>query len=291
MPKPIFGGGHHTQKRQTISNVKLKLGHREVELNPGHAGIQFSLDGVVKYVRPGQQADKHGVQVGDRAVTIAGKPFSAGLYNFKRGGSRPYTIVFKTKTVPSTLRSILAWADIACWRMMRAKLVFLRVTSQATIQLMMPELLALLGLVVRAAGAAIACTAAPFRISAALETAESKLTQLRSHSPELHGQVTAVEAVMAQANRGRGIGVSVGGHLVVNRGLIQRAILSLAGVAAVLWSLGDWVLGVEDKEYQALMNKMDVLNDHVHGLDRQVQTLSKMMRSVPGLVKDMQRGQ
>jgi len=163
---------------------------------------------------------------------------------------------------------------------------------------MMPDLIAFVSVLVKAAGAAIACAAAPLRISAALETAESKLAHIRSRSPELHVQVAAVEAVMAQANMGRGFGVSVGGSLVLSKGLIQKTILSLAGAAAVLGSFGDWVLGVEDKEFQALINKIDflddrvrVLDDHLHGLDRQDQHLSKMMGFVQGLVQDMHRGQ
>lgn len=119
-----------------------------------------------------------------------------------------------------------------------------------------PALVCVLRPWVRAAGLALAIAAAPLRISAALEAALAKLTKMRSHIPELHLPIGAIETVIAEQNNGRGFGVSIEGHLVISKAFMQRVILTLVGVATVLWSFAERVMGVEEVSVVSLSRQM-----------------------------------
>jgi len=90
----------------------------------------------------------------------------------------------------------------------------------------------------------------PLRLSAALASLNDGLGEVRSKAPELHAQVSAVEAMLERANGGSGWGIQICTGVVMNKEFLQtvcvRALLLSTAAAAFLDS---W-LGYENGERQ-----------------------------------------
>jgi len=92
---------------------------------------------------------------------------------------------------------------------------------------------------------------APFRLSTALDDLTERLMETRCSSPELHGQIQAVESMLRDANQGQGWGIAIRRGIVLNKAFIQAACIRLALLATGAVAFIDSQLGLEqvvDKE-------------------------------------------